>query len=81
MSEGLSEKDIQRIAEAVAKIEHADDMQGFRVQPEAHYNSHARLDRFLDSYDSATNIVSKFLIGLVLVGLVAAVGIGTGMHK
>ena len=79
--ESLSEKDVQRIAEAVAKVEDTDDMRGFRVAPEAHYNSHARLDRFLDAYDSANNIVTKFFIGLVLLGLIGAASIGVGWHK
>lgn len=81
MSEGLSDEDIQKIAEAVAQIEDQDDSRGFRVNAEQHYNSHARLDRFLDTYDSASNIVCKFFIGLVLVGLVAAVGVSAGWHK
>lgn len=81
MSEGLSENDIERIAEAVAKVEDADDMRGFRVEPKSHYNSHARIDRFLDSYDSATNVIVKFFIGLVLIGVLAVAAIGAGVHK
>lgn len=81
MSEGLSEEDIKKIAEALAQIEDKDDSRGFRVKPEAHYNSHARIDRFLDSYDNASNLVVKFFIGLCLLGLVTAGAIGAGWNK
>ena len=77
----LSDEDVQRIAEAVAAVEDVDDSRGFRVPPEAHYNSHARLDSLLDSYDSASNIVMKFLIGLVIVGIFGVAAVGVGWHK
>jgi hypothetical protein len=73
----LSDEDIQKIAEAVAK----NDSHAFYVDPKDHYNSHERLDKLLDSYDSASNIILKFFIGLILLGVISAAAVGAGWHK
>ncbi len=77
MPERITDKDIERIAEAIARK----DDHGFYVDPRDHYNSHERLDKFLDAYDAASNVVLKAILALFIVGVVAALAIGAGFHK
>lgn len=62
----LSDDDIERIAEAVAKK----TTETFHIDDEVHYNSHQRLDKLLDAYDSATNMFWKAFLGLVILGAI-----------
>lgn len=73
----MTDEDIEKLAKAIAeKSDH-----GFYVDPKDHYSSHERLDRILDAYDSASNLVLKSLIGFFMVGVIAAVAMGLGWHK
>ena len=68
----LSDDDIDRIATAVAKK--ASD--AFHIEEEEHYNSHKRLDKLLDVYDSAQSAFWKAFIAIVIVGALVLAGIG-----
>ncbi len=74
--ENLSDETIQKLAEAIAK-----QKGGFYVEPEAHYNQHRRMERFLDAYDNASGIVVKSVIGILIVGVIAAMALGLGWTK
>jgi len=69
----LSDEEIDRIAEAIVSRQKA----VFAIDEEKHYNSHKRLDHLLDAYDNAANIVSKTLLGLVVVGALFLAGLAT----
>ena len=71
-SHSLSEMDVEKIATAVAKKAR----EAFHIEDEKHYNDHQRLDRLLDSYETATNIIWKTILGLIIVGMVIIAGIG-----
>lgn len=67
----LSDEEIDRLAHAITKKTHSD----FRISDEKHYNSHQRLDKLLDAYDSATNIFAKTFFGLVIIGMIVLAGV------
>lgn len=67
----LTDDDVNRIAEAIAKK--ARD--AFHVDEEKHYNSHQRLDRLLDAYDSAVNVFTRTFLALVIVGMIVLAGV------
>lgn len=72
----LSEKDVERIADAVVKkSQHA-----FFIEAEEHYNAHKRMDRLLTAYDDATSAIRKTLLGLIIVGLLVLAGLGAAKH-
>ena len=54
---------------------------GFYVDPEEHYMQHQRLDRMLDLYDSASNIIWKAFIGAVVLGMIVFAAIGLGFTR
>ena len=68
----LSNEDIDKIANAITEKAH----RSFHIAEEQHYNSHKRLDKLLDSYDSATNLFLKAFWGLVIIGLIFFAGFG-----
>jgi len=68
----LTEEDVDKIASAVARKAR----EAFHIEDEKHYNDHQRLDRLLDSYETATNIIWKTILGLIIVGMVIIAGIG-----
>lgn len=72
----LSKQEIETLAEEIVKRKPA-----FYVDPEEHYKQHERLERFLDTYDSASNLIFKFFLGVFLVGVVAAVSLGIGYYE
>lgn len=67
----LTEDDVDRIADAIAKKAR----EAFHIDEEEHYNSHQRLDRLLDAYDGATSIFVKTFLGLVIIGLIVLAGV------
>lgn len=67
---GLSDADIEKIADAVANR----TRQAFFIDEEKHYNSHTRLDKVLDAYDAAANIFWKSFLALVIVGAIILAG-------
>lgn len=69
--EPMSESDINHLADVIVKK----TQQAFHIDDEKHYNSHQRLDRLLDAYDSATNIFTKTFFGLVIVGAIVLAGV------
>ncbi len=79
MVENMTDEDIEKLAEAIAKK--TQDDHGFYVDPRQHYNFHELLDRILDAYDAASNIILKAIIGLFIAGVVAAIVFGAGLHK
>jgi hypothetical protein len=68
----LTDEDVERIALAVAKK----TKEAFHIEDEDHYNSHKRLDKLLEVYDSATNAFTKAFIAVVIVGALVLAGIG-----
>ena len=68
----LSDDDIERIAQAVA----LKTKEAFHIEEEKHYNDHQRLDRLLQAYEGATNMLTKIFFGLVITGAVVLAGIG-----
>jgi hypothetical protein len=69
----LSEEEVEWISQAiVAKTQAA-----FHIEEEKHYNSHQRLDRLLDAYDSATNIFSRTFFGLLVIGAIIFAGMAS----
>lgn len=74
----LSKQEIEALAEEIVKRKPGPT---FYVDPEEHYKQHERLERFLDTYDSASNLIFKFFLGVFLVGVVAAVSLGIGYYE
>lgn len=70
--EPLTEDEVERIAAAVARK----TKEAFHIEEEKHYNSHKRLDKLLEVYDSATNAFVKAFLALVIVGALVLAGIG-----
>lgn len=68
----LTDEDIERIANAVAKKATA----AFHIGEEEHYDSHKRLDKLLDVYDSAQSAFCKAFVAVVIVGALVLAGIG-----
>lgn len=68
----LTDHDVERIAIAVAEK----TKEAFHIEEEAHYNSHKRLDKLLEVYDSASNAFTKAFIALVIIGAIVLSGIG-----
>lgn len=68
----LTDEDIERIANAVAKKATA----AFHIGEEEHYDSHKRLDKLLDVYDSAQSAFWKAFVAVVIVGALVLAGIG-----
>lgn len=77
MTQKLSDEDIDRIAEAVAKKEACT----FYVDPRDHYSAHERIDSLLKAYDTASNIVLKAILAFFIVGIIGVVAFGAGWHK
>ena len=67
----LSDEDVNRLASAIAKK----TRDAFHIDNEKHYNSHQRLDRMLDAYDSATNIFARTFFALLVVGMIVLAGV------
>jgi hypothetical protein len=78
MPDRLSPIEIDELAEAIVKKSSETE---FYVDPKLHYNQHERLERLLDAYDAASNVIFKFFIGACLVGLVGFAAMGLGWHK
>lgn len=72
----MTNEEIKKLADEIVK-----QRGGFDVEPEEHYLQHQRLDRMLDLYDSASNIIWKTFIGLVVLGMLAVAGMGAGIFK
>ena len=68
----LTDDDVERIALAVAKK----TKEAFHIEEELHYNSHKRLDKLLEVYDSATNAFTKAFIAVMIIGALVLAGIG-----
>lgn len=67
----ISDEDILRIAEAVAKKTH----EAFHIEDEVHYNAHQKLDKILEAYDNATNIFWKTFLALIITGAITLAGL------
>jgi hypothetical protein len=72
----VTDEEIKKLATEIVK-----QRGGFYVDPEDHYKQHQRLDRMLDLYDSASSIVFKGILGLVVGGLIFLAAVGMGMTK
>ena len=68
----LSETELSYIADAVSDRA----TKAFFIEAQQHYNSHQRLDRMLDAYDAATNVLLKGFLALVIVGAILLAGFG-----
>ena len=66
----LSDKDVERIADAISQRA----TEAFHISEEKHYNSHKKLDSLLDAYDSATNIFWRTFLSLVIIGAIVLAG-------
>ena len=66
----MNDEDIERIADAVVNRTHA----AFQIDEETHYNQHKRLDKMLDAYDNATNVIIKTFLALFIVGAIVIAG-------
>lgn len=69
--ETLREEDIEKIADRIAEKTRA----AFHIDEEVHYNSHQKLDRLLDAYNTATNVFTKTFFAFVVVGLIVLAGV------
>jgi len=67
----LTDDDIDKIAEAVT----IKTRESFHIEEEKHYNSHQKLDKMLEAYDSATNIFWKMFLALVITGSIVLAGL------
>jgi hypothetical protein len=72
----LSEDDVQRIANAVSDRAIKSCQSSFHLAEEKHYNDHKRLDRILDMYDNASNVIVKTFIAMIFVGALALAAMG-----
>ncbi len=72
----MTDEEIKKLAIEIVKLKG-----GFYVEPETHYQQHQRLDRILDVYDSASNIVLKTLVGAAILGIFILAAIGFGLHE
>jgi len=68
----LTDEDVERIADAVAKK----TKYSFHIEEELHYNSHKRLDKLLEVYDSAASAFTKAFIAVIIIGMLVLAGIG-----
>jgi hypothetical protein len=69
-------EEIQQIIDALKQSQ-----SDFHINEKSHYDQHQRLDRFLDLYDNTTSTVMRILLGLFVIGIVAAIALGSGWHK
>lgn len=69
----LTDDDINKIAEAVS----SKTREAFHIEEEKHYNSHQKLDKILEAYDTATNTFWKMFLALVIAGAILLAGIST----
>ena len=72
----LADEEIKKLADEIVK-----QKGGFYVDPEKHYIQHQRLDRILDLYDSASNIILKVVLGATILGVLALSALGVGLFK
>ncbi len=72
----MTDEEIKKLAQEIVNLKG-----GFYVEPEKHYQQHERLDKLLDMYDSASNIIFKFFIAAVVAGVFTAAALGLGWHK
>jgi len=72
----MTEEEIKKLAAEIVR-----NNGGFYVEPEEHYQQHQRLDKFLDLYDSASNIFIKAFLGAAVLGIIALAAIGSGITK
>lgn len=64
----LTDLDIEKIAEKLyEKVENK--AHSFWIEPERHYQSHQRMDRLIDVWESTQNIFIKTIIGLFILGV------------
>lgn len=63
----LSEGDISLLAESITKIIANEN---FFIDPEEHYNSHKKLDKFLSSWEEIESKVRNYIINIILIGVV-----------
>jgi hypothetical protein len=72
----MTDEEIKKLAKEIVN-----QRGGFHVEAEDHYKQHQRLDRMLDLYDSASNIIIKTLLGLAVGGLIFLAAVGMGLTK
>lgn len=75
----LSKDEINDIATAVHDAWVIDRRSEFFIDPKAHYDQHARIDRILDMYESAESIIGKMLVVFAVVGVLALIVLGFRM--
>jgi hypothetical protein len=67
----MTDEEIAKLAKAIVKEKGA-----FWVAPEAHYQSHERLDRLLSLYDTAQSLAIRIVIGAFIAGVLAIAAFG-----
>lgn len=72
----MTDDEIKKLAGEIVNLKG-----GFYVDPEEHYIQHQRLDRLLDIYDSASNILWKSFVGAAVLGMLVFAAIGLGFYK
>jgi len=72
----VTDEEIKKLAEEIVAKKG-----GFWVEPEEHYQSHKRLDRLLDIFDTVQSGLIKGFIAAFVLGILAISAIGVGWHK
>jgi hypothetical protein len=91
MSDGLTEKDAELLAEKLIEKVH-ERKHNFWIEPEQHYKDHARwrgfdeeqirsLHDLLQAYRQARSLFWKAFLGFAIVGAIAGAAIGMGFHR
>ena len=72
----MTDDEIEKLAVQIVK-----QKGGFYVEPEDHYLQHQQLGTLLKIYNTTNITVLKFIIGALVLGVFALVGLGLGWHK
>jgi len=59
----MTDDEIKKLAKEIVK-----QKGGFYVEPESHYQQHARLDKLLSMYDSVNNMFVRSILWMVILG-------------
>ena len=76
MPRNFTDEDLDFLAERIINKKG-----GFHIDPESHYVTHERIDRFLDMWDAARKSVWKGFVSLFVFAVFAMIALTFGWHK